>query len=159
MKTGYKIIIAGIAGTTLMTLYSYYRAKKEGQQYREPVLLNKLINRSNALPDKVTDNHPAGWMSHYMVGIGFVAAYYIFWKKALHFPTAYKIGIVGTVSGVVAIIAWKLMFAANPNPPDNNRYGYFRQLFIAHIIFSLSALAAYKVATDEKLPTPQQLLQ
>jgi Na+/proline symporter len=157
MKTGYKIIIAGVAGTTLMTLYSYYKANKEKQQYREPVLLNKLINRSEVLPDKIHDNHPAGWVSHYAVGILFVTAYYLFWKKALHNPTPYRIAVVGALSGGVAIAAWKLMFASNDNPPDNNRYGYYRQLFIAHIIFSISALAVYKISADVQ-PGAQEAL-
>lgn len=161
MKTLSKIVIAGIAGTTFMTLYSYYRSNKEGQQYREPVLLNKLINRSHALPNKINDNHPAGWVTHYAIGVLFVAAYYLFWKKSLHYPTPVRTAIIGSVSGVVAVIAWKVMFITNPNPPANNRMGYYRVLFVAHIVFSAFALAAYKASEDEKLKvtkSPNQLI-
>lgn len=154
MKTAYKIILAGVAGTTFMTLYSYYRANKEKQQYREPVLLNKLINRSHVLPNKIDDNHPAGWVTHYAIGILFVAAYYLFWKRALHYPTALKIAVIGGTSGIIAIGSWKLMFTVNPNPPQNNRYGYYRQLFVAHIIFSASALILYKISESEMEDVP-----
>ena len=146
MKPIYKIFSAAFVGTTFMTLYSYYRAGKENQQYREPVLLNKLLNRSNALPVKVGDNHPAGWVGHYAVGVLFVIAYYALWKRALHSPGPVRTATIGTMSGLLAIGAWKTMFAANDNPPANDRSGYYRQLFVAHLIFSAFALAAYKAS-------------
>jgi len=144
MKPIYKIIAASIIGTSFMTMYSYHRSRKEKQQYREPVLLNKLINRSKILPVSVGDNHPAGWVSHYAVGLLFVVTYYALWRRALHSPGPARTLTIGTMSGIVAIGAWKTMFAANDNPPDNNRFGYYRQLFVAHLIFSSFALAAYK---------------
>jgi hypothetical protein len=144
MKPIYKIVLAGIAGTTFMTLYSYLISKKENQQYVEPVLLNKLITNSEVIPQKVNNQHPAGWVAHYGVGILFVMAYWLLWKKALKSPGPVRALIIGASSGIVAITAWKIMFNASPNPPKNNRYGYFRQLFVAHLIFSIAAIAAYK---------------
>lgn len=150
MKTS-KILLAGVVGTTFMTLYSYLVSKKEKQQYVEPVLLNKLINSSEALPEiRDTKTHPAGWLAHYGVGILFVIAYWILWRRALHSPGFVKALFIGSASGVIAIAAWKIMFAANSNPPRNYRYGYFRQLFIAHIIFSAFALASYKLPAISK---------
>ena len=141
-----KIIIAGIVGTTAMTLYSYIISRKERQQYVEPVLLNKLIDGSENLPD-IEDKkaHPAGWLAHYGIGILFVIAYSIVWRHALKSPGPVKALIIGALSGVIAIGAWKSMFAANANPPHNNRYGYYKQLFYAHLIFSALALAGYKL--------------
>jgi len=155
MKPIYKIIAASVIGTSFMTLYSYHRSRKENQQYREPVLLNKLINRSELLPVTVEDNHPAGWVSHYAVGMLFVVTYYALWKKALHSPGPVRSLTIGTASGVIAIGAWKTMFAANDNPPANDRQGYYRQLFIAHLIFSSFALAAYKVSQKAADAIPQ----
>lgn len=144
MKPITKIILAGIAGTTVMTLYSYYRANKEKQQYREPVLLNRLIDNSPKTTRDISDNHPAGWAVHYGIGIAFVAAYYVFYKRALHAPGPVKALMIGGMSGALALASWKLMFATSDDPPKNNRYGYYRQLFIAHLIFSGTALAGYK---------------
>ena len=149
MKAVSKIIIASVVGTTFMTLYSYYRSKKERQQYVEPVLLNKLINRSEILPDHIADNHPAGWAGHYGTGMLFMVSYYLLWQRALQKPTLAKTLILGAASGLVAIPAWKIMFTASPNPPANYRYGYYRQLFIAHLVFTMFALAGYK-ASDFK---------
>lgn len=145
MKTTEKIIISAIIGTTFMTLYSYWKSKRERQQYVEPVMINKLIDKSENMPR--LDNevlHPAGWGLHYLAGVAFVSAYWLIWHKALRKPTATKILIVGSLSGLAGIAVWKLLFAQHYNPPKNYRYGYYRQLFVAHIIFSAFALASYK---------------
>jgi len=144
MKTAQKIIIAGIIGTSFMTLYSYYRSNKEKQQYREPVLLNKLINRSRTLPVKLEENSAVGWATHYSIGVMFVLAYYLLCRRALQHPTPSKALLIGSGSGIVAIASWKIMFIMNPNPPDNHRYGYYRQLFVAHVVFAAFALAGYR---------------
>lgn len=145
MKPIEKIIIAGIVGTTFMTLYSYLKAKKENQQYVEPVLLNELIDNSGKMPEvEEEETHPAGWSLHYGAGIAFVAAYWALWRKALHNPTLPKIIIIGSLSGAAGILVWKTLFSNHDNPPHNYRYGYYRQLFFAHIIFSAFALASYK---------------
>ncbi|PZR22624.1 MAG: hypothetical protein DI539_05215 [Flavobacterium psychrophilum] len=145
MKTAEKIIVAGIIGTTFMTLYSYWKSKQEKQEYVEPVMINKLIDKSDNLP-QVDDNdtHPAGWGLHYLTGIAFVSAYWLIWHKALRKPTTSKILIIGIASGSIGIAVWKLLFTQHDNPPHNYRYGYYRQLLIAHIVFSAFALAGYK---------------
>jgi hypothetical protein len=146
MKTAGKIIVAGIVGTTFMTLYSYIISKKEKQEFTEPVLLNKLIDKEEGLPNIQNDDvHPAGWLAHYGVGILFVIAYWIIWRRSLQSPGIVKSLLIGSASGGVAIVAWKLMFAASDNPPGNDRRGYYRQLFVAHIIFSLLAVYGYKL--------------
>lgn len=145
MKTAEKIIIAGIVGTTFMTLYSYWKSRQEKQEYVEPVMINKLIDKSDNLPDiNDNDTHAAGWGLHYLTGIAFVSAYWLIWHKALLKPTISRILIIGTASGLTGIAVWKLLFKQHDNPPHNYRYGYYRQLLIAHILFSGFALASYK---------------
>ncbi|WP_294820240.1 hypothetical protein [uncultured Flavobacterium sp.] len=146
MRTAAKIILAGVVGTTFMTLYSYIISKREKQEFTEPVLLNKLMATSENLPEIDNDKkHPAGWLAHYGVGVLFVTCYWFLWRRSLRSPGIVKGLLVGAASGVVAIISWKLMFAANDNPPKNDRYRYYRQLFIAHLIFSILALFGYKL--------------
>jgi di/tricarboxylate transporter len=146
MRTAAKIVLAGVVGTTFMTLYSYIISKKEKQEFTEPILLNKLIDGSENLPDIADeDKHPAGWLAHYGIGVLFVIAYWIVWRRALRSPGIVKGLLIGAASGIVAIISWKLMFAANDDPPQNDRYKYYRQLFYAHLIFSVFALFGYKL--------------
>jgi hypothetical protein len=151
MKTAEKIIIAGIVGTSFMTLYSYLRAKKEKQEYVEPVLINKLIAHSENLPEiQDNDSHPAGWGLHYATGVAFMAVYYLLWKKVLKAPTLSRIMLAGTTSGIVGIAVWKLLFTQHDNPPHNYRYGYYKQLLIAHIVFSLVGIATYKTLSHSQ---------
>lgn len=145
MKTTEKVIIAGLVGTSFMTLYSYFKAKKEKQEYVEPIMINKLIDNSDNTPEiEDNDSHPAGWGLHYATGIVFMSAYYLLWKKALKEPTLPRMMIAGTTSGVVGIAVWKLLFAQHKNPPQNYRYGYYRQLLTAHIVFTIAAMLTYK---------------
>ncbi len=146
MKTAEKIIIAGIVGTTFMTLYSYLRSKKENEEYVEPVLINGFIDNSENLPSvSQEDSHPAGWGLHYATGIVFVGAYWLLWRKVLVKPTIGRILIIGSLSGLVGIAVWKLLFAQHDRPPHTDHQSYYKQLFTAHIIFSLSALGTYKL--------------
>lgn len=151
MKAVEKIIIAGVVGTTFMTLYSYLKARKENQEYVEPVMINKLIDDSENLPRiKNEDSHPSGWVLHYATGIGFMGGYYLLWHKALAKPTLIKILVIGSLSGLTGIAVWKLLFTQHNRPPQNYRYGYYRQLFIAHIIFTLFAIPTYKALGSNK---------
>jgi len=146
MKTVEKIIIAGVVGTTFMTLYSYLKSKKEKEEYTEPIVINKLIDNSKKLPSVDEEElHPAGWALHYATGISFVSAYWLLWRSALTKPTLSKVLIIGPLSGLSGIAVWKLLFAQHNNPPHTNRYRYYKQLFEAHIIFSFFALGTYKI--------------
>lgn len=146
MGTIGKIIISGIVGTTFMTLYSYFKSKREKEDYLEPRLLNKLIDRSRALPElENKKTNPVGWGLHYGTGILFVTAYRLVWKRMLRKPTSLNIFIAGSLSGFAGIIIWKLILLNHINPPGNDRKGYYRQLFFAHIIFSFFAITSYKV--------------
>lgn len=149
-----KVIAAAIAGTTFMTLYSYYMAKKEKQKFVEPELLNELIDRSENLPDiQNKKEHPAGWVIHYALGAAFVVAYWLLWRRSLNSPGIAKGLLIGAGSGFVGILSWKIMFAISNNPPHNNRYKYYRQLFFAHLIFSTLALYGYKLPDYVKRAT------
>ncbi len=152
MNTAGKIIVAGIAGTTLMTMYSYFVSRKEKEQYREPELLNALIDRSKYLPAiEHKKIHPAGWGAHYAIGALFVLSYKILWEKSLDKPTLLKTLIIGAISGTIGIISWKIFFSEHDNPPSNYRHGYYRQLFYAHIVFSSVAILTYRQLPSDKL--------
>ena len=83
-----------------------------------------------------------------MAEVAFVAAYWLIWRRVLRNPSPLRIIITGAASGIVGILVWKMMFANHDNPPHNYHYGYYRQLFIAHIIFSLTTLLAYKITEE-----------
>jgi hypothetical protein len=141
-----KIIVATVVGTSFMTLYSYIISKREKQEFTEPVLLNKLIDQSENLPDiDDTKEHPAGWVIHYALGAVFVLSYWLLWPRALKSPGIAKGLVIGATSGAIGIISWKIMFGMSDNPPQNDRYKYYKQLFYAHLIFSTLSLFGYKL--------------
>lgn len=146
MSTISKITLAAVAGTTFMTIYSYRRSKKQNEQFVEPVLLNKLIDKSENLPD-IKDNtqNLTGWLLHYFAGLSFVGSYWLFWKKSLQKPTVPKTLVIGSLSGLAGILVWKSLFFQHKNPPGVKRKQYFRQLFTAHIIFTGFSLFTYKL--------------
>lgn len=145
VKTIGKIILSGVVGTIFMTLYIRKKSKDEHQQFIQPILLNKLIDKSKNLPDiQNIENNPTGWMLHYGAGISFVTAYRILAKNVLFKPTITKILLTGTVSGLIGIIIWKTMFKEHHRPPQNNRFNYYRELLLAHIVFSAFAILIYK---------------
>jgi len=145
MKKISEIIVAGVVGTSLMTLFSYLMSEKENEQFREPELLNALIDRSKILPAiKNSRTHPAGWGVHYGIGILFVISYYVIWRKVLCAPTLATTLLSGSASGLIGIASWKVFFSEHDNPPKNDRDAYYCQLFVAHLIFTAAAVLTYK---------------
>jgi hypothetical protein len=150
MKTATKIILSGVVGTTFMTLYSYLASRREKQQYVEPVLLNKLISKGDFVSLQNDYSHPAGWLLHFGTGTVFMTLYRLLWRKATLKPTVLNTFTLGVLSGLAGIVIWRSLFKLHDNPPRNYRYGYYRQLLVAHIIFSMAALPAYKALGKEK---------
>ena len=118
METTLHIFLAGIVGTSVMTLYSYWMSELENRQYREPELLNGLVKRSEYLNDRMDiKTFPAGWAAHYLIGITFAISYFFIWPKSLYDPTTPIVLAVGSASGIIGVIELKIFFLYN-NPPD-----------------------------------------
>lgn len=155
MSTTFKIILSGIVGTSFMTLYSYMLSKHKKEQYLEPELLNRLIDRSKYLPTvSDTKKNPAGWIAHYAIGLGFVITYRQVWKEVLINPSILKTLSVGTLSGLIGILSWKILFEQHENPPQNDRNGYYIQLLYAHLWFAAFSILTYKKLSKPPLALP-----
>ncbi len=128
-------MIDSIAGTTAMTLLSYYISDKKNRNYSEPELLAAMVRkRAPGLSKKAALT--AGWGMHYAIGIGMMAAFRGISKKGgLARPLIY-----GVAGGLLGIAAWKAMFKKHPNPPSADRSGFYKQLLPAHIVFCLPLL-------------------
>ncbi len=93
------ILLSAFIGTTLMTIFSYSFSYIFNNQFKEPVLLNKLLKNS-IWTREGSVNRTAGWVLHYTVGIGFVMIYYSLWNFAGVQPTLFNGGLLGLISGV-----------------------------------------------------------
>jgi len=140
-----RIFGSSVAGTTAMSLFSYFLSGPGARNFREPNLLGKLIQR--VLPVKTkTSAQMAGWGLHYLVGLLFAETYAPLWTGR---PQAdMKTGLVlGGISGIAAILIWRFTYAIHPYPPAVHFVLFAAQLFFAHVIFGVFTALGYDVAT------------
>lgn len=150
-----KIALAGISGTTLMTLFSYVLSIKKKKQFKEPEILNKLLKRADLNLDTIHKKDPPGWVLHYLAGLSFSLAYDSIWRKTGVTPTMANSLIMGTINGLFGILVWKAVFKLHPNPPNIHFSHFYRQLLIAHVIFGLFAKLGYQLPeTTKRLTQP-----
>lgn len=137
------IASAAFSATTFMTIFSYLYASAKNSNMKEPDLLAKMINRVTGL----TKNNAAiaGWVLHYAVGLLFVEMYVQTWQRWQMRPSTKNGLLFGGISGVAAIVVWKLTLKKHPLPPAVNFKTHAVNLFIAHLVFGLFAGVTYKI--------------
>lgn len=133
-----KLLSGAVAGTSAMTLFSYYLSYKTDKQFKEPVLLNQLLRISNR-------NSLAGWNLHYLIGFLFTAGSHSFWKCKKIDPTFHSGLLLGLMYGFIGILGWHILFKLHSNPPSIKLRMYFFHLLAAHVIFGLGSTAGYKL--------------
>lgn len=139
-----KIILATLAGTSVMTAFSYVASESFKKLWKEPVLLNIVAERARI------DFSPArksafGWIIHYAIGLAFVLAYHIIWKYSDFDPTWFCGLIFGIISGLIGIFSWFFLFRIPDEKPKIKIRQYYLQLFFAHVFFALATVGIYKL--------------
>ena len=134
----FKVLLAGIMGTVLMTAFSYVVSRMKSQKFREPRLLNMILRRST-YDMNPSNNSVLGWVVHFSIGVILMTLFYI-----LHLTFSFTISFVsiliyGVAAGVMSILSWHLMFVISPNSPDFILRDFYLQLLIAHIMFAMGA--------------------
>ena len=137
------ILIAGFAATSLMTAFSYLMANLKKSQFREPELLNMLLSRARSTSLKLPKNHPTGWVIHYTIGWLFVLIFHLLWQYTKLEVSLSSGGGLGFVAGIFGIGGWIVFFKLNAYPPQINFKDFYIQLWVAHVIFGLTAAAVY----------------
>jgi hypothetical protein len=128
------IIIAGIAGTTAFTLFSYMASKVLDKNKEEPELLGEMSGE--LLPGlEKTGEQFTGWMIHYVTGIAFAAAYKTLIKTTHINPTVRNGVIAGISSGLPAGLLWDTSLKIVPHPPVKRDPAYYIRLGLGHAIF------------------------
>jgi len=146
-----KVITAGVIGTSMMTLFSYWVSKDKDKQFREPALLAILLKRMlKTNDDKVF--LLSGWIIHYKVGLIFTVLYDQFWQKTNAKPSVANGMMLGILCGLFGKEVWKTVLRLHPNPPAIDRKAYFAHLVLAHAIFGIFAAIGYRIPKgDDKL--------
>lgn len=139
-----QIVISCIAATSLMTLFSYVVSASARELYKEPVLLTYILTMFGM---EVSSGLKIilAWILHYLIGLAFVVAYHYLWVYnvlEISLPVAF---LLGSISGIIGILGWVMMFAVTPKKPNIDFKGYYLQLFVAHVIFGIVAFSVYKL--------------
>jgi hypothetical protein len=148
-------IAAAALGTTAMTLFSYWISSAKRKQFREPELLQELLQK---LPLQIPPGtaKAAGWLIHYSVGFSFCAIYDAIWRQTSSRPSLANGVVLGGISGIAGISGWHLVLSAHPNPPAVELKKYYGHLMLAHLIFgTFSAIGYRPPIREEKLKAVQ----
>ena len=129
-----KIALAGIAGTSAMTIYSYLLSNSRNKNFREPALLAEMVQKLHPSIPK-NDAQIIGWVLHYGVGVFFASVYRFLLKQKTANITAGA--IVGGITGLVGISIWQLSFLLHPSPPRTDYKKFYGQLMVGHVIFGI----------------------
>lgn len=140
---------AGVVATSVMTAFSYAVSAVERENFKEPLLLSVFMERMTGL------HHPlikvSGWPVHYTLGCVW-AGIYVLWAERFRRKASFKNALVfGLFSGTVGVIIWRAMFRHYPNPPKTAYRSFYRQLFVAHVLFALSLTGSYVALTRWKI--------
>ena len=140
-------LIAGISGTSFMTLFSYLMSEIDGENFSEPERLGQLAKGLLPMLTK-EEKLVTGWAAHYMVGLLFAMVYVELWSRKKIKPTVANNLLLGAVSGVIAVAVWKTTFKMHPLPPGLSFNKYYLQLIPAHVVFALFAGLGYSLLRD-----------
>lgn len=132
-------MLAGLTGTTTMTAFSYLVSEKQGKYFKEPEILNDLIDRLINTKADGKQKHITGitgFLLHYGTGITFSACNHFLWKRTRRVATAAGNGLgFGLLFGLIGIGIWKAVFTLHPNPPRIHLNDFLGHLLVAHVIF------------------------
>lgn len=138
-------VLAGMVGASWMTAFSYWYSRKKKVQFREPILINQLVEGLfPSFDPNRNKNWLAGWILHYCTGIFFSFCYVFLLDIRNVKPSTTKRLIVGGINGIVGILVWKTIFAFHPKPPKIPHKQYYFHLLLAHLIFGYFALEKEK---------------
>ncbi len=142
-----RTLTGSIFGTSAMTMFSYFLSGKSKKQFKEPVLLNKLLSDLYFIR-YLKKNSVPGWLLHYFVGTIFATFSHVLWKTSKVNPTIQSGLYLGLMYGLIGITGWHLIFKLYPNPPAINLQEYYLHLLAAHLIFGCGTALGYKQRND-----------
>ncbi|GAB3548708.1 DUF6789 family protein [Spirosoma fluminis] len=141
-----EIVIAGVAGTALMTLFMYIMTFFTERVMKVTKILGTMLTFETSPDGKLSDSKRAitvGILAHYAIGIAFALAYYLLWSLDIGQPDSQSGIWFGIGSGFVAIVFWYSFFALHPKPPAIQLKSYLVSLFVAHIVFAYGVIVTY----------------
>ena len=145
-----KIMIAAFSATNIMTTYSYLVSISFKELFREPIMLNFILDGAG-INLKGRFRKFSAWLAHYLIGLAFVLIYEAVWRYT-NIEFGFTSGICfGIISGLIGVSAWRLCYRL----PDGKRHvpskEYAIQLFFGHVIFAVAVVIAFKIFNYDPL--------
>lgn len=141
------LILSGMCGTTVMSIFSYITAHVKEEHYEEPELLMEIVEEAFEIHD-MRVNRLSGWTLHFMMGFLMTAILQQVWKERNIIPSSKHVILGGLMAGVSGILIWKMFLKINPRHGLIPFSRFAGHLLLAHIVF------VFGVATVSKLMDP-----
>jgi hypothetical protein len=141
-----KIVIAGIAGTAIMTAAMYIIAYASKNRFKVVKVLGTMLTFQTTRDKGLSDSPYAiavGVVAHYLVGIGFTFIYEWLWSERILDPNLLNASWLGFINGIVGALGWRLFITVHPNPPNLPLNSYLLAIIFGHICFACGMLAAF----------------
>ena len=137
------LLTTAFAATTLKTIFSFVTSEMFRQPYQEPYLLAALVSHFNVRDTKT--NRYIGIGIQYTMGLLFVLGFQALLNTGYMTLTYNSILLYGVIIGILSIIGWLFMFMQARSKPKMNSYGYYTQIFMAHIVFAFTMAGCYVI--------------
>lgn len=147
------IFIAGLTGTTIMTLFLYFLGKASGNNFNVIWLLGSvfLYRKTTSTILRIS----VGSFFHYLTGIIYSFLFYSIWSESEVDPNFLYSLLFGVITGIIAMIVWYFLLK---NKKFNTPIKYYIfSNFIAHIIFAIVVFYVYLFLVRYPLPFYQSL--
>ena len=140
-------ILMWLVAVVCMTLFSALWSIVSGHQFREPVLLSKLLQHFSKTPVSERVTYALGWGIHLFLGIIFLIFYEALWALT-NVPRTFLWSLAfGGILGIMGILGWTVLFKIADFPAQFDYPQFYLQLFFAHQAFAFTALYFYLAAT------------
>ena len=140
------IIVAGIAGTDVMTAFVYFLAALVDQRLKVIRVLGTMLTNQTTNHKGLAYNSKTmitGTIAHYMVGIGFAFVYYWLWLNGIGSPSLSSAILFGFINGIVAVAGWKTFISLHPDPPVLPIKMYLLSILISHVFFAVGVVLCF----------------
>ena len=136
-------VIAWFIAVTAMSCFSAIWSYVAKVEFREHILLTKILVKSQIHKSNKKYNWILGWVLHITVGAIFLGLYELLWMFTGFNRTVLWSLVFGTILGFLGITGWIIVFKFLQSPPKLNYLHFYIHLYFAHLVFSVVAFLVY----------------
>jgi len=145
-------IIAGIAGTWLMTLFMDLASFVTRNNFYVPKILGTMVTLQTTTSRKLSGTFKSvfwGYILHYAIGCMFAVVYFKLSILSGIRPTSYLNALVfGALAGIIAVVFWFCFIRLHPLPPKIKLGLYLTFIYLGHFMFALGMNWAFRLIMD-----------